>query len=788
METRSGKKPSSSTDEPVTTEEFESYRATLARRADRLREEQARFLEDVSMAEEGMHSKERSQDIEAYGLDGSGTSEDADPDSADRSSCVDQGEVVDPREGGQDKAEDHLIGAQPSPVIGVMHGIVQLGLGSPTGLKSPVVESHPDVYMVMEDEEGLAYREGQPQDEVEDPLVPALSTPKGSKRSLETLATQAGGDSAKRRHRDEKARTPEGRRHRVVLDKSAPKLIQELEGPVQALGYVKEGRGRGLPAPLEYSEPQGQPMRAIRVSGIDPRGTAAGTTAPAMHNGGGAEGPEECPGVGTGYQDNGEHCGLPPRRPRMAAPVAQASRGRVEAPCHRYPGVSRSDDAAQEGSRERNHDYGHLESVGGGHPARVPMGTLMGMRPGSLVRYSSTSGSGGAAASGAASHSVSGEGYPPVGQGEDRRYSEEELQRLLQGQAQALNSSAERMMGAVTRVISENHMEKAAGDAVGSQLLEKLGHGLGTRRKDMNVETFKCDSEDWTDYLAKFEVVAEGNRWKEADKLRQLIGHLQGTALAIYADNRPTTFAALVGLLNARYMPDGIEETYKLKFRARQIQPGEEPEVYVHELRRLARRAYPERDAGLLNGMVLDQFKEGLKDAGLRKHVALGGYRTVSAAIMAASIYLRFTEVEGSTVVKPGRRGTDGARVAVASASTVDSQEQKRYEVLERKVDSLSRPLELACAALSGWQKATGPGQGNGGQNEGTRGRARRPVTCWCCHEKGHLYRACPRNVDRQYRPTAEELQREEAARERRERLASGSKPVTETAPRPLNC
>jgi hypothetical protein len=291
------------------------------------------------------------------------------------------------------------------------------------------------------------------------------------------------------------------------------------------------------------------------------------------------------------------------------------------------------------------------------------------------------------------------------------------------------------------------------------------------RRKDMTVENFSGEKDDWADYYGKFENAANWNRWDPEDRFRQLIGHLQGAALGLYSDHQPVSYQALVNILVDRYAPDGSEENFKLKFKSTTMPAGKEPEVYAQELQRLARRGYPEWRTVARDEQVLDRFKEGIEDPELRKHIVLNGYKTMAEAQKACNTYIRYQENCGPKYVKPGRKGTDGAKVAMV-----------RGEESEDENPDVAQILKLVTMM---------EGRTPTSDNNTYRGRkpARRSLICWCCEKEGHSYRGCPNNSDKHYVPSVEEHRREDMARERRDKYQPRDNvPTTNTMPKSSNC
>jgi hypothetical protein len=335
-----------------------------------------------------------------------------------------------------------------------------------------------------------------------------------------------------------------------------------------------------------------------------------------------------------------------------------------------------------------------------------------------------------------------------------RAYSWEEVEAILAQNADKISNAAVKMIQAS----SPGAIVSPGGDAVNTALLQRIDRSLGVpRRKDMNVESFGGDNEeDWLDYLTKFTAAANWNSWNEVDRLHQMIGHLKGNALALYADHRPEKYSQLVKVITNRYAPEGSEESFKMKFRSQTMGLDGNASIFAQTLARLARRAFPNWGNDVVSEYVLDQFKQGLTDEGLRKHVMLGKYQSLNEAVVAVGAYQRFEESSRpSRAAKP--RAT--AKCAAASTETNESPEE----------DTVQQSIGKLCAVMRDTRKDTQDAVKAGveaamqGQGRTPNTRRRREIDCFCCKELGHTQYNCPKNRKRDYKMTQEEQRRCEA-------------------------
>ena len=328
---------------------------------------------------------------------------------------------------------------------------------------------------------------------------------------------------------------------------------------------------------------------------------------------------------------------------------------------------------------------------------------------------------------------------------------EEQAKEVLASEREVAKDMARAMMSAalVHNPVNESMVQ------LSQHLVEEKAK---KKRKDMTIGPFAGDKQDWLDYRGQFENCTRYNQWDEEERFQQLVVHLRADALALYTDHQPTTYEGLVKLLGERYTPEGSEEVYKAKFKGRHLHEKEDLEVYSRELTRLARRAYPHWGQEAIDEQVLDQFRAGLVDPELRRHVTLGKFDTLREAVAAAARYQRFEENARSHLSKP-----KPARIAAATTSESDPAVDTRAVVkeLERPDGFLGRVL----AMVTKW-----PGNVNSPNASPLpyrRPDSRRSLQCWCCRKEGHTYYRCPDNKDGKFKLSAEQQQKIDAAKER---------------------
>ena len=129
----------------------------------------------------------------------------------------------------------------------------------------------------------------------------------------------------------------------------------------------------------------------------------------------------------------------------------------------------------------------------------------------------------------------------------------------------------------------------------------------------------------WDAYITQFEIAAEINDWKEAEKAAFLATSLKGQATTVLS-NLPTEsrahFPSLVAALESRFGNRRQAELHRMKLRSHVRRRDEILPELAEDVERLARLAYPDATVTVLETLSKDQFIDALMDDELRLRVA----------------------------------------------------------------------------------------------------------------------------------------------------------------------
>ena len=140
----------------------------------------------------------------------------------------------------------------------------------------------------------------------------------------------------------------------------------------------------------------------------------------------------------------------------------------------------------------------------------------------------------------------------------------------------------------------------------------------------------------WDTYTTQFEIAAEINDWKEAEKAAFLATSLKGQATTVLS-NLPTEsrahFPSLVAALECRFGNRRQAELHRMKLRSRVRRRDESLPELAEDVERLARLAYPDATVTVLETLSKDQFIDALMDDELRLRVAQARPTSLRAAL-----------------------------------------------------------------------------------------------------------------------------------------------------------
>jgi hypothetical protein len=237
----------------------------------------------------------------------------------------------------------------------------------------------------------------------------------------------------------------------------------------------------------------------------------------------------------------------------------------------------------------------------------------------------------------------------------------------------------------------------------------------------------------WDAYKLQFEMLATVNGWSNAQKATYLAVSLRGPALTVLtnisADHRGD-YDLLVAALNKRFGSAHQAELNRAKLRGRVRQREETLPELAEEVEHLARLAYPDAAAQMVEVLAKDQFIDALPDEEFRLRLRQGKPGTLQQALEQAleleSLYQ--ANKQRSKIVREVQLGS-----APAAQVNKTQLEEGALETLQCILDAVQQ-----CTSQSkGRQRSTNQ------KGRVSRATGQRPLVCWRCKKEGHIQRFC---------------------------------------------
>lgn len=236
----------------------------------------------------------------------------------------------------------------------------------------------------------------------------------------------------------------------------------------------------------------------------------------------------------------------------------------------------------------------------------------------------------------------------------------------------------------------------------------------------------------WRSYVSHFEVCARLNSWTLEEMGMYLAASLDGAAQEVLTNlewNEKADYFKLVQCLEQRFDPEHQEEMFRAELKSRVRKPKETIPELVQDIRKLARRAYPNAASALLETLTKDHFMDAIVDPDMRWKIFQSRPGTLDEAARTALEFEVFQKAEAQ------RSGKKFVRMAA-------SQEQK-IQTEDKELQQLKREVSKLTATLENIKKAGGK------RVSGTKKKG----NCFNCGEEGHFKYECPR---RNSKPTAQ--------------------------------
>ncbi|CAC5417406.1 unnamed protein product [Mytilus coruscus] len=241
------------------------------------------------------------------------------------------------------------------------------------------------------------------------------------------------------------------------------------------------------------------------------------------------------------------------------------------------------------------------------------------------------------------------------------------------------------------------------------------------RRKQKEPDSVDGKCSEWVDYIIHFEQVASWNQWTDREKAQQLTMCLRGYAQKILSDltlGQLSDYNALKNVLSQRFNPREGEVAYRCEFRNRRRQKDETVAEYGYGLRRLAQQAYRIIRYHEIEPTVVDHPVDKIVNP--RETIDAHNIQTLQA----------LTENE---------QQNPESKILGQISQLIDNK-FKEYLNENRTVDTNRNRI----GSYNEPNRNEGQGFYNRSSQPQNRFDRQRDITCYYCHEFGHIRTRCP--------------------------------------------
>jgi hypothetical protein len=199
--------------------------------------------------------------------------------------------------------------------------------------------------------------------------------------------------------------------------------------------------------------------------------------------------------------------------------------------------------------------------------------------------------------------------------------------------------------------------EKSDSNSMHSMSLSNTTRNRSTRRPKLPAFT---GSELWEIWYNRFSDVAGRFGWTEDEKLDELLPRLQGQAGEFVYGQLSSIirndYSKLVAELHSRFRKVESNKTFGKKFANRQQKPGETPETYCADLKKLYDKAHPGRNVETREEDLLRRFFDGLQDGDAKVQIEF--FKSPDTIDEAVALIVNYHETRSQSVnpVRPIRK------------------------------------------------------------------------------------------------------------------------------------
>ena len=291
--------------------------------------------------------------------------------------------------------------------------------------------------------------------------------------------------------------------------------------------------------------------------------------------------------------------------------------------------------------------------------------------------------------------------------------------------------------------------------------------------------------DSWKVWINRFEEIARRQGWTEEDKLDEMLPKLQGVAGEfVYGQmsrRERSNYANLVHELNSRFRVVETSKTYEVQFSNRDQNPGEKPEEYSAELKRLYTKAYKKRGADTRREDLLRRFLNGLLDTKARFHIEcikspkdideavneLVNYTETRKCIKSRDQIFDRKPKKAVRMVRPSPSDSEdeddepiceeevrAVRVYGKTNSQTQEKGVKPQVAMNKSAQDMSKPVVKVNQPMAKQEPVHQVEQNKPYQfkNQGQKG------PCFRCHNMGHFARECPEKRFYGYQPNMNQM------------------------------